>query len=239
MTKGAMGERLTVMIAGEEVPVMVRRNAQARRLILRIDSHSAEIKLTLPKYASQRAAKAFLDKQHDWILAERAAIDSGIKIRSGETLAYLGVAHRIEFTGQAPRKVIRENGVIAVGGPSDMAVKRLEAWLRKEATLLLSERAHVHAAALGFSFNKVSIGDMKSRWGSCSSSGTLRFSWRLLMAPFEVLDYVAAHEVAHLGEMNHSDRFWALVAKCVPEHKERRAWLKNQGNALFKVRFEG
>jgi len=215
----------------------VRRNGQAKRLILRIDHATGEIKLTLPSRVGMRAAQRFVDKQKSWIIKERAALDLAEALTHGDAIGYLGDRHQLVFSGKAPRKVLRENNQIIVGGPADMAVKRLENWLRREAKKHLAERSAIHAETLGVKFSRVSIGDMKSRWGSCSSKGTLRFSWRLLMAPYHVMDYVAAHEVAHLREMNHSDRFWAEVTKCVPDHKPLRRWLKTEGQALFNVRF--
>jgi len=226
-----------VDLDGVWAPVTVRRNGQAKRLILRIDHATGEIKLTLPPRASLRDAEKFLKKQQAWLLRERAAITPLHVVGNGGELSYLGDAHSVSFTGVPPRAVVHSDGEIHVGGPLDLAPKRLEKWMRAEAKILLAKRAAVHAQTLSVSYKRISIGDMSSRWGSCSASGTLRFSWRLLMAPYSVLDYVAAHEVAHLREMNHSEYFWQEVAKCVPDHKARRRWLKTQGSALFKVHF--
>lgn len=232
-----MGEQFSVNIDGNMVPVTVRRNAQAKRLILRVERATGEIKLTLPLHVGSRTAEKFVQKQISWIAAERATLQPLKLLGHGSEMPYQDEAHQIIFTDCAPRKIARVAGEIRVGGPEDMAPRRLENWLRREAKLLLGERAAVHAETLDVRYNRVSIGDMKSRWGSCSSRGTLRFSWRLLMAPYAVMDYVAAHEVAHLLEMNHSDRFWAEVARCVPDHKPLRRWLKTEGNALFKLHF--
>jgi predicted metal-dependent hydrolase len=232
-----LGEHFSIDLNGEAVPVFVRRNAQAKRLILRIDRATGAVKLTLPPHVSGRAATKFIEKQRGWIARERAGLKPMQPLGHGDDLVYLGTPHRLLFTGTAPRTIIRMDGEIRVGGPLDMAAKRLENWLKREAKRLLSERSQQHAGTLGVGFERISIGDMKSRWGSCSARGTLRYSWRLLMAPYEVLDYVAAHEVAHLREMNHSDRFWDAVGICVPDHKALRRWLKSEGNALFKVRF--
>lgn len=232
-----MTEKLAVTLAGEKVAVKVRRNAKAKRLILRIDSHTGDIKLTLPTYVNLKTAQSFVDRQQDWLLKERSALNTDLFIENNSLLPLLGQEHEVVFTGVAPRTIEQQQDRLLIGGPIDMAPRRLEKWLRSEAKRLLSERAADHADRLGLSYSRISIGDMKSRWGSCSSTGTLRFSWRLVMAPAEVLDYVAAHEVSHLAEMNHSDRFWALVERCVPAHKELRCWLKTEGNALFKIRF--
>ncbi|MBL4639470.1 MAG: M48 family metallopeptidase [Kordiimonadaceae bacterium] len=225
------------LLGAETVPVTVRRNAQAKRLILRVDKTTGEVKLTLPKHVGKRAAEKFINNNLVWIQNERASVAPEMVTGHGDSLPFLGDIQTLNFTGISPRKVVHEYEEISVGGPLDLAGKRLENWFRAEAKNILTERADYHAEMLGARFERISIGDMKSRWGSCSSTGTLRFSWRLVLAPFEVLDYVAAHEVAHLLEMNHSDRFWAHVATCIPDHKARRRWLKTEGNALFKIRF--
>ncbi|MEX0297748.1 MAG: M48 family metallopeptidase [Kordiimonas sp.] len=232
-----MGESFYISLEGEEVPVNVRRNAQAKRLTLRVDKTSGDIKLTLPKYVGLRKAEKFVVSNEQWLIAERKTVEPHKIIGHGDQISFLGDHLTIEYTDQSPRSVSLDTDKLQVGGPYDMASVRLEKWLRAEAKKVLTERSHYHAETLGVSFKRVSIGDMKSRWGSCSSSGTLRYSWRLVMAPFEVLDYVAAHEVSHIIEMNHSEYFWAHVARCVPDHMIRRRWLKTEGNALFKVRF--
>ncbi len=233
-----MGETFDIDLVGETVPVKVRRNGQAKRLTLRVDKSSGAIKLTLPTHVGQRTAKKFVASNAEWLVAERHNINPDSILGHGDTLSFLGDALIIEFTGVAPRRVLLEAEKIIVGGPIDMAGKRLENWLRAEAKKILSERSAYHAETLGASYRRISIGDMKSRWGSCSSSGTLRYSWRLVMAPFEVLDYVAAHEVAHILEMNHSENFWQHVGHCIPDHTIRRRWLKTEGNELFKVNFQ-
>ena len=232
-----MGSEFRVNLGGDEVPVLVRRNARAKRLTLRVDRATGEIKLTLPLFVRSSAAERFLANHTDWIKRERAAIEPRAIITNGSFIPYLGTLHRVVFSDVSPRQIQVADGLIIVGGSADVAGKRFENWLRAEAKKLLAERVEYHAHKLGVSYGRISIGDMKSRWGSCSSTGGLRFSWRLLMAPYEVMDYVAAHEVAHLREMNHSDRFWAAVAETIPDYKKQRKWLKTEGNKLFSIRF--
>ncbi len=223
-------------VAGEAVPVKIRRNAQAKRLILRVDATSGDVKLTIPKRVSQKAAEKFLLKHTDWIETERAKITVHTVV-DGTELPFEGEMHAVRYTNVSPRKVEYFDSEIKVGGPVDMAPARLEKWLREQARERLNECCDIYASQLGVAYNRISIGDMKSRWGSCSSSGTLRFNWRLIMAPFEVLDYVAAHEVAHLREMNHSVRFWQHVAACRSDYNIQRKWLKNEGTKLFQIQF--
>lgn len=207
-------------------------------MILRICDVSREVKLTLPKRTSLRAARQFMEKHTAWLEDTRAALPTAPSVADGAYFSFRGVPHRLEFTGVSPRTVVQGDGVITIGGPKDMAPKRLMSWLKLEARAQLRRCADHHASQLGVSFDRLAIGDMRSRWGSCSSARTLKFSWRLIMAADEVLDYVVAHEVAHLLEMNHSPQFWAHVEKLRPDYKVQRKRLKGaEGQALMAVRF--
>ena len=214
----------------------VRQNAQARRMILRVCPTSGDIKLTVPKRTGKRAAQRFVTSHLDWIGNERSKAMEITPLGHGDTLLFEGQPLGLSFTGVAPRGVVVSEGQIHVGGPADHAPRRLQSWLKAAARERVGNASERHAAALGVQFNRIGIGDMKSRWGSCSSRSTLKFNWRLVMAPAEVLDYVAAHEVAHLLEMNHSDRFWAHVGRCVPGYEQHRRWLKQHGQGLFAVK---
>ena len=229
---------LAVSIEGVQHPVKLRRNAQARKMILRVDSASGEIKLTAPKHVPARELKKFLHESRSWIAAEKAKVAMLPQLGSGDQFPLLGNRVTIEYTGVSPRKVTLTDRALTVGGPLDQAPARLERWFRAEAKRILTEDAQKCAEHLGTSFKRISIGDMKSRWGSCSSTGTLRFNWRLIMAPVDVRRYVAAHEVCHLLEMNHSPRFWAHVEGLDANYKENRKWLKEGGSDLMRVRFK-
>lgn len=231
-----MSDPLHVLLGKEEVPVKVRRNAQAQRMVLRVCPTSGDVKLTLPKRSSLRQATKFLNQHLDWIGDQREQAESVPPLGHGDSILFLGIPHEIEFTDRSPRKVVAEGGKLSVGGPKDLAAGRLNKWFRAEAKASLTEASEAYAELLGVRFNRVSIGDMKSRWGSCSSRGTLRYNWRLMLAPEAVMKYVAAHEVAHLLEMNHSDRFWGHVARCEPDFQQHRCWLKRHGSDLFAVK---
>lgn len=229
---------LTVDLAEETVPVRLRRNARAKKMILRIDGVNGDIKLTAPKHVSLSALRGFLKEHKNWIEIERSKVQAHAALGPGDTLPYLGESYVLEFLDTPPRKVRIEEGEILVGGPADQAPARLERWLRRQAKTYLGHDAHGFADQLGVSIGRVSIGDMKSRWGSCSSSGTLRFNWRLLLAPVDVRRYVAAHEVAHLLEMNHSPRFWGHVEGLMPDYSLHRKWLRAHGSDLMRLRFD-
>lgn len=229
---------LGVSIAGEHHPAKLRRNAQARKMILRVDAASGELKLTAPKHVPQRELQKFLDENVNWIAAEKAKVADVPRLGPGDSFPLLGDSVVIRYTGEPPRKVTFEDQTLTVGGPADQAPARLERWLRAEAKKILTNDASECAETLSISFGRISIGDMKSRWGSCSSSGTLRFNWRLIMAPVAVRRYVAAHEVCHLLEMNHSPQFWAHVASLDAAYKTNRKWLREKGADLMRIRFK-
>jgi predicted metal-dependent hydrolase len=138
----------------------------------------------------------------------------------------------VEVREASPGEGDESMPVLSVSGHFEHAPRRLENWLRKRAAEAIRARVDSHCESLGLSCRRIGVRDQKSRWGSCSSNGNLSFSWRLIMAPPHVLDYVAAHEVAHLREMNHSPRFWALVRRAVPEYEKAQGWLKANGQEL-------
>ncbi len=230
-------EELWVDLDGETIPVLLKRNARARKIILRVDAVTGDVKLTAPPYVRLPELRRFLNENRPWISNERTKVQATPVVGDGEILPFRGAVYQIDYTDCSPRKVAISGEVLEVGGPADQAPKRLERWLKEQAKNHLTEDATACAVGLGVTFNKVSIGDMKTRWGSCSSSGTLRFNWRLILAPEAVRRYVAAHEVAHLLEMNHSPRFWQHVERLIPDYSGYRAWLRKNGNDLMRIRF--
>ncbi|UTW55081.1 M48 family metallopeptidase [Kordiimonas sp. SCSIO 12610] len=204
-----------------------------------MDTKSGLPVVTIPDGAKQTQVKEFLTNHIDWI-TDQTNIFKNSSLQTGDVICFEGQEHRLEYSNTPPRKVWFANDnqdrTIIVGGPIDQAGKRLERWLRKTASEKLTCASSYYAETLGVNYSRISIGDMKTRWGSCSSKGTLRFNWRLIMAPPDILEYVAAHEVCHLLEMNHSDRFWAHVQSCRPEYQKERAWLRSSGQSLMTIR---
>lgn len=228
---------IALTLGGEHHVIRVRRNAQAKRMILRVDSMTGAIVATAPPRVSDRQIEKFAKTSEVWLRAELAKGLGGIQVEQGIFLPFHGTDHEVVFTGQPPRGVRVNAGVILVGGPVDQAPARLLRWLKAEAKTCVTSDAQLYAEQLQVSFSKIGVGDTKSRWGSCSSSGGLRFNWRLVLAPSEIRRYVAAHEVAHLLEMNHSDRFWAHVQVCDANYRAHRRWLKTMGSELMRYRF--
>jgi len=230
-----MGEQ--VILAGDPpIALDIKPSARARRLSLRVSRLDGRVTLTLPHGASRRHALAFVEDKADWIrrhLADRPDLERPMP---GTVLPFRGTDHRVT-TGPG-RSVRLEIGAIEVPHRDpERTPARLMAFLKTEARTALAQAVDHHAAVLGVTPAKLTLRDTRSRWGSCSERGDLMFSWRLVMAPPEVLDYVAAHEVAHLVEMNHSRAFWTTVARTCPGYETPRRWLKQNAEALHRFRF--
>ncbi len=200
---------------------------------IRIDPVRGEVELVLPNGAAQEDGERFLVQQQDWIDRELAALKPRRPFIDGARVPVLGrditISHR-----SGPGEAHLEGNRLIVGGAADHLSWQVTVWLSEQAGQALREAALRHAEALRVRFARIRINDPRSRWGSCSSRGTLSFSWRLVMAPERVLNYVAAHEVAHLREANHSERFWQLVEMLDPAYRPARAWLKRHGNELHR-----
>ena len=214
--------------------VVVRRSARLRRMSLRVGRSDGRVTLSMPARMALSEARAFVAQQAGWIARHVAAAPAPTVVAVGGTLPLLGRAVPVVAgAGRAARLV---DGAVAVAD-DERAGPRVKALLQTMARTHLAAAVDRHAEALGRRPARLSLRDTRSRWGSCSSKGDLMFSWRLVMAPPEVLDYVAAHEVAHLAHMDHSERFWAQVAHLLPDYAPRRAWLRSSGAALQAVDF--
>ncbi|HYZ33318.1 MAG TPA: M48 family metallopeptidase [Crenalkalicoccus sp.] len=215
-------------------PVRWRRSTRARRVSLRIDARAGEVVVTLPPRAGRRAGMALLNTHAAWVRERLAALSPHIALREGSEVPLGGVPHLVRrLPGMAAARL--EPGAIIVGGQAEQVSAQLGSFLRAEARRRIGTLVAGHAAALGVRPKAVKLKDTRSRWGSCAPDGTLAFSWRLVMAPDWVLDYVVAHEVAHLKELNHSARFWAHVARLTPHRDAAVAWLRVNGPGLLRV----
>ena len=215
-------------------PVAIRVSQRARRVGLRIDPAGRKVELILPRGVSASTGLRFLGAKREWIAARLQTLSQPVPFTEGAIVPVLGVPHRIrhdrDLTPPFVRIVDRE---IRVGGDPAYLAHRVRDHLVAAAQSELVPRALRLAARIGCRVGRVSLRDTKSRWGSCSGRGNLSFSWRLILAPESVLDYVVAHEVAHLVEMNHGPRFWRLVESLTPNTATPRAWLKRHRNQLL------
>jgi len=220
-----------------EIEITLRRSARARRFSLRVSQATGAVTLSIPTRAREAEALAFARAQEGWIRAALARMPAVVGVGIGAELPFEG--RMLRLAPGAGRSVRVEGDSLIVPGDADRAAARVSAFLRVQARNRLVAASDHYAAQIGRRVTQVTLRDTRSRWGSCTSDGSLMYSWRLIMAPPRVLDYVAAHEVAHMLEMNHSDRFWAVVDRLFPGWQAERAWLKRQGGALQSIRFEG
>ncbi len=220
-------------MARREIPLVVSRNPRARRIILRLDGLSGEVRLVLPKRMALREGLDFAKAKADWLIEQIDALPERVPFADGAVIPVLGRDHVIRHLPAARRGVWREDGAIYVSGFAEHVARRVTDFLKAEARDEIGPRARVQAAAIERQVSRLTIRHMTSRWGSCGSDGALCFCWRLILAPEPVLDYVVAHEVAHLKYMSHGPRFWKLVGRLAPEAAGARAWLKAHGDRLL------
>ena len=226
---------MPVLPGPPEVEITLRRSARARRFSLRVSALDGRVTLTLPPRAREAEAMAFARSQEDWLRRALTRIAPGEAVRIGSEIPFEGRLLRLApGTGRALR--IEDDQLLVPGDPAQ-AGARVAAWARARARDRLVAASDHYAAQVGRKVTQIALRDTRSRWGSCSAEGRLMYSWRLILAPPPVLDYVAAHEVAHLVEMNHSPAFWAVVGRLYPGWQAQRAWLRGQGNALHGYRF--
>jgi predicted metal-dependent hydrolase len=215
-------------------PVSIRVNARARRLLLRIDPSARQVELVLPRGVPPEHGLRFLETQRGWIAARLEALPRPVRFAEGAVVPVFGAPHRIvRESDPAVPPVSIADGEIRVRGAPEHIARRVRDHLTRLARQEFSRRARGYAAQVGKPVARIGVRDTKSRWGSCSSEGALSFSWRLVMAPEAVVDYVVAHEVAHLVEMNHGPRFWRLVRTLTPDCATPRAWLKRHRTELL------
>ncbi|MGI1663935.1 M48 family metallopeptidase [Palleronia sp. KMU-117] len=223
----------TILAGDPPITVTLKRSARARRLVLRVSRHDGRVTLTLPDHVSERKAMDFARTREGWLREALSALPPTEAVGPGTRLPVLGQALVLAPARvRAPR---REGDVLVV--PEGRPAAATAAWLKALARDRLAEASDRHAARLGRPYSALRLRDTRSRWGSCSSEGILMYSWRLVMAPEAVLDYVAAHEVAHLARMDHSPAFWEVVARLCPDHARHRRWLREHGGSLHRFAF--
>lgn len=217
------------------VAVHLRRSARARRFSLRVSRVDGVVTLTLPARAPVAEALAFAHGQSAWLRGALARLPALRRPAFGERVLFEGQDLLLEPAALRAPRVEGERLLLPAG--EERLCARLEAFFKHCARVRLQEATERHASALGRPFKRITLRDTRSRWGSCAPDGSLSYSWRLIMAPPTVLDYVAAHEVAHLAQMNHSPAFWAVVARLYPGYEVPRGWLKRHGGTLQTIRF--
>jgi hypothetical protein len=228
-------EPATICVSGADLAIIFRRNLRARRIIMRLARDGSAAVVTVPRGVSREEALTFVHRSMGWLANQLQKQKT--EMADSSLLLLRGEEFRVTYTKERRGliSIDRENGSIHVPGDPVHAKRRLIDWLKREARQALSEASFRHAAAMGLLVRRVTVRDQRSRWGSCSSTGELSYSWRLIMAPPHVLNYVAVHEVAHLRHMNHGPAFWRLVLKHCPDAHLAKEWLKAKGNTLHRL----
>jgi predicted metal-dependent hydrolase len=229
---------------GSTYKIVLKRVASARRYTLRVKTGSGELVLTMPTRGSLKEAQAFAERQGAWIGARLRRMPRAIAFEPGAIVPLRGIPHEIVHRpGQRgsvwieaahPALFAGAELALCVAGDAAHVARRVRDFLKRQAKRDLEAAVLHYARALDLPNRAVGLRDTTSRWGSCSSAGSLNFSWRLILAPAYVLDYLAAHEVAHLVHMNHSARFWKLTRKLCAETDRAEGWLKAHGKELHR-----
>lgn len=234
----SLPDSLVLDHAEGRLEIKLKPNAKAKRLILRLDARTGEPVATIPPGLPLAKVEAFLRANIGWVLSRSEQRPDGVPFIDGAIIPVRDFPHllvHVEQTRGTVRQLIEgDKHSLLVSGQKEHMHRRVTDWLKKQARADLQEAVARHAHALQVKPASIRIKDTTSRWGSCSSNRVLSFSWRIIFAPPSVLDYLAAHEVAHLREMNHSVRFWALVEQICPDMEVAKAWLKEEGRYLHR-----
>ena len=223
-----------VELAGLEVTVRWRRSSRARRVSLRVETRTGGVVITLPPRATRRTGERLLVEHASWLASRIEALPRAIEFAHGALVPLGGVLHRVEHVPAGRGGAWVEAEQIMVSGDPVFLPRRVGDFLRAEARRRLCAIAQA-VAPESLRPRRIAIKDTRTRWGSCSGSGTLMFNWRLVMAPHEVQHYVVAHELAHLRHMNHGPEFWALVRELTVHEGFAEDWLRRHGASLLRV----
>lgn len=231
-------QTLTLTVNGEDLQVLLSEHTRARRISLRVDPIRGCVILVKPRRTSKAAALAFAHEKAYWISDRLRELVPPVPFSNDTAVPILGTMHTICHQPDARRGVWREPDTLNVSGAGDHLSRRVHDWFKQEARKVISPIAHAYAEKLDRTVTAISLRDTRSRWGSCTVDGKLSFSWRLMMTPESVLNYVVAHEVSHLCELNHSARFWRTVDSLVEDRRTPTAWLKKHGGQLHRYGLE-
>jgi predicted metal-dependent hydrolase len=221
-------------VGDEILPLVITRNYRAKRICLRYNPSDHAINLTLPRHTRTSEGLRFLNQKSEWLMNVLREMPCKKQIKPGVVVPIFGERVRIRHDETMRCAWMLKDNQLIISGKREHFQRRVMEAIRKMSKNHLNELAHYQAGCIGKKVSRLSVRDTKSRWGSCSSTGNLSFSWRLIFAPYEVLQYVVAHEVAHLRHMNHSPRFWETCAEILPEYEPAKAWLRVHGKELYR-----
>ncbi|MBF0355672.1 MAG: M48 family metallopeptidase [Alphaproteobacteria bacterium] len=216
------------------LPLEILRRKGAVNMTLRLDPCSDTVRLVLPKGVPLAEGLSFVEQRREWLLGHLERLTPRVAFADGSVIPILGRPHMIHSRPDARRGVWIEAATLCVSGSPEYLQRRVRDFLKEMSRNEITRNARDKAHQIGADIGRITLKDTRGRWGSCTPEGDLSFSWRLLLAPPYVLDYVVAHEVAHLRELNHSARFWRLVAKLTLHMAEAKSWLRRHGASLHR-----
>ena len=218
-----------------DLEIFLRQNSNSRRITLRISALDGKITITGPNYIGFKEFKEFAESKKSWLKSKRKCFEPTIFVSEGTKIPIVGIDTKVSISDVREPKKVGSILFVSEKKPVSTQVKK---YLKEICRIHLDYMCKEFAERLGSKFHKITLRDTRSRWGSCSNDANLMFSWRLIMAPENILAYVAAHEVAHLKHMDHSKDFWETVEYLFGPYKKERAWLKQNGPSLHRYKFE-
>lgn len=222
----------------KQIPILVQPHRRSKSFRMRYDEANEILKVTTPVFYRKKTLQCFLQECHPWIIKQLVRSQNSWVINIFDPFKVFEETYKIELAPMKKKGLWENGNILEIGGKNPNPELSLENWVKQKARLYYAEKSNGYAEMLDVHFNKISIRDAKTRWGSCSSTGTLSYNWRLAFAPEEVADYLCVHEVCHLKEMNHSPRFWKLVGSLCPDYKDHKEWLRKNGKRLQKLKFD-
>ncbi len=239
MSQSLTENRTTVTLpSGRSAIVNIRRSPRSRRITLRIAPGTAQPELVLPRGLSEKKGISFLHDKVDWLEERLSKYPAPVPFNEGEVVPFLGDLLTIHHVDARRADVRKEQDRLVVAAPKPRISNAVRDWYKREAGCEITVLAKQKSAMFDRPYGRLTIRDTKSQWGSCSAKGDLNFSWRVVMAPGYVLDYLVAHEIAHLAEMNHSMRFWNIVENLSDDFERGRNWLRLNGHELHRYGVE-
>ena len=225
----------SLIIEGKTVPLIVRENSKARRFTLRLRPEGGgNIVLTLPLFYSKKQVLGFIEQSRPWLEKQMARTIPKLTYAQGMVLPILGKSFELRHKPSKSYRSWWGEDHLLIHAPPEKFGAAVQRSLHQVAKQFLTERSTLYANQVEKSLKRITLRDTRSRWGSCSANGNISYSWRLIFAPEKVADYVCAHEVAHMIEMNHSPQFWEIVEDFCPDYKSLRHWLRQNGKSLFQ-----
>jgi predicted metal-dependent hydrolase len=228
-----MNQMIQLKINEHIVPINISSNKKAKRYILKADHVSRQIKLTTPTRYCDSQIEEFITAKQNWIWQQYKALNEKITFQNGLTIPILGKEYKITYLANGEKPIELVDNMLLVSGRESLLPTKIKHFLQQHIKSEIITLVNAKSKATGENYSKITLKEMKSRWGSCNSKRTLCFCWRIVFAPQEVLDYLVAHEVAHLTHMNHSPQFWQLVAQLNNDCMKNRNWLKKNGSQLY------